>query len=47
MGAWDFIHTHLPPNTKYVGRVRSAVTATGSFKQHKQELDQFMNEAFE
>jgi len=47
MGAWEFIHPYLPKNIRYVGRVRSGVTATGSFKQHKQELDQFMKEAFE
>ena len=46
MGAWEFIQPFLPSGTRYVGRPRSAVTATGSFKQHKQELDHFMNEAF-
>lgn len=47
MGAWEFIRAYLPKETRYVGRERSAVTATGSFKQHKSELDHFMNEAFE
>jgi 2-oxoglutarate dehydrogenase E1 component len=47
MGAWEFIASYLPNQTRYVGRVRSGVTASGSFNQHKQELDQFMKEAFE
>jgi len=53
MGAWEFIQPHiealLPKGAalRYVGRDRSAVTATGSLRQHKVELDHFMNEAFE
>lgn len=53
MGAWDYIHsplTALLPKEaalRYVGRERSAVTATGSQTQHKIELEHFMNEAFE
>ena len=53
MGAWEFIHPYIQallPNgasLRYVGRERSAVTATGSTRQHKLELDRFMNEAFE
>jgi 2-oxoglutarate dehydrogenase E1 component len=53
MGAWEFIQPHLDEllpkeaTLRYVGRARSAVTATGSFRQHKVELDHFMNEAFE
>jgi 2-oxoglutarate dehydrogenase E1 component len=46
MGGWEFLHPHLP-NARYLGRVRNAVTATGSYKQHKQEQDQFINEAFQ
>ncbi len=53
MGAWEFIHPHIEAvlpkgaSLRYVGRERSAVTATGSTRQHKLELDRFMNEAFE
>jgi 2-oxoglutarate dehydrogenase E1 component len=53
MGAWEFIHPHIQAllpkgaSLRYVGRERSAVTATGSMRQHKQELDHFMNEAFQ
>jgi 2-oxoglutarate dehydrogenase E1 component len=53
MGAWEFINPHLcqaipkGASLRYVGRERSAVTATGSTRQHKLELDHFMNEAFE
>lgn len=46
MGAWEFIRDYLPKAT-YVGRDRSPVVATGSYRQHKQELEQFMNKAFE
>lgn len=46
MGAWEFIQKYLP-RANYVGREPSAVTATGSYNQHKQELEQFMNKAFE
>jgi 2-oxoglutarate dehydrogenase E1 component len=52
MGAWEFIHPHIEAllpkgiSLRYVGRERSAVTATGSTRQHKLELDRFMNEAF-
>jgi 2-oxoglutarate dehydrogenase E1 component len=46
MGAWEFVRAYLPEKTSYVGRPRSAVTATGSLRQHKQEFDQFCNEAF-
>ncbi len=53
MGAWEFIHPHIQAllpkgaSLRYVGRERSAVTATGSMRQHKQEVDHFMNEAFQ
>lgn len=52
MGAWEFIQPHLQSllgqgvSLRYVGRARNAVTATGSFRQHKKESEQFMNEAF-
>ncbi len=52
MGAWEFIQPHLQRmlpkvSLRYVGRTRSPVTATGSFKQHARELEQIMKEAFE
>lgn len=42
------IQSSLPKGAvlRYVGRVRSAATATGSHKKHAEELDQFMKEAF-
>ncbi len=46
MGAWEFIRTYLQ-GAIYVGRGRSAVTATGSHRQHKQEFEQFITRAFE
>ncbi|MDE3045388.1 MAG: 2-oxoglutarate dehydrogenase E1 component [Verrucomicrobiota bacterium] len=46
MGAWEFIRDFLP-SARYVGRARSSVTATGSFKQHKEELNHFLQEAFQ
>jgi 2-oxoglutarate dehydrogenase E1 component len=46
MGAWEFIRDYLPKAT-YVGRARSPVVATGSYRQHKQELEHFMDKAFE
>jgi 2-oxoglutarate dehydrogenase E1 component len=46
MGAWEFIRGYLP-KAKYVGRPRSPVVATGSSRQHKLELKQFMDKAFE
>lgn len=53
MGAWEFIRSQLiellpkSASFRYIGRERNAVTATGSFKQHKKEFDHFMNEAFQ
>ncbi len=46
MGAWEFIRDYLP-KAIYVGRERSAVVATGSYRQHKQEVEHFMDKAFE
>jgi 2-oxoglutarate dehydrogenase E1 component len=45
MGAWEFIRDYLP-KASYVGRDRSPVVATGSYRQHKQELQHFMDKAF-
>jgi 2-oxoglutarate dehydrogenase E1 component len=53
MGPWEFLRGELQAllpksvTLRYVGRQRSDVTATGSFQQHKQEWDRFMQEAFE
>jgi 2-oxoglutarate dehydrogenase E1 component len=53
MGALEWmrphLEEHLPKSAKirYVARERSAVTATGSFQQHAQELKQVMKEAFQ
>lgn len=53
MGAWEYLQgplqSLLPKGAtlRYVGRARSDVTATGSFRQHKQEFDRYMQEAFE
>jgi 2-oxoglutarate dehydrogenase E1 component len=52
MGAWEFLSPQLrsllPSQTtlRYIGRERSAVTATGSFRQHTQELARIFKEAF-
>jgi 2-oxoglutarate dehydrogenase E1 component len=48
MGAWEFIKLHLESKhpIRYIGRARSAVTATGSTKQHNQELDRILSEVF-
>ena len=47
MGAWEFLRPQFEANVRYVGRERSCVTASGSFKQHQQEQSHFMQEAFE
>ncbi len=53
MGAWEFISHQfkklLPENIhfRYVGRKRSASTATGSKALHRFEFAKFLNEAFE
>jgi 2-oxoglutarate dehydrogenase E1 component len=52
MGAWEFIQPYIQEllpkqmSLHYVGRERSAVTATGSFRQHAQELERIFKEAF-
>jgi 2-oxoglutarate dehydrogenase E1 component len=52
MGAWEFLapslRASLPQGAplRYIGRPRSAVTATGSFAQHRQEQEKIFNEAF-
>ena len=50
-GAWWFIrdrlHYLLPGRTvRYVGRLASPSPATGSFRQHKEELETILSEAF-
>jgi 2-oxoglutarate dehydrogenase E1 component len=52
MGAWNFVSSHLAEMlepgrvARYVGRDEAASPATGSYKLHQQELDQFLNDAF-
>lgn len=52
MGAWSFVQQQMlplmPPNVilSYVGRARSAATATGSYYLHKKQQQQLMQEAF-
>lgn len=51
MGAWEFIRSYfeewLPEGKlQYVGRGRSAASATGSMSRHKREYERFMNKAF-
>jgi 2-oxoglutarate dehydrogenase E1 component len=44
-GAWDFLRPFLP-HARFVSRPRSASPATGSHKQHLQELSTLLDEAF-
>jgi 2-oxoglutarate dehydrogenase E1 component len=52
MGAWNFVSSRLAGLLAqgraplYVGRDEAASPATGSYKLHQQELDQFLNDAF-
>ena len=46
MGAWEFLQGAWPQKLRYIGRARSAVTATGSHKQHTLELERIMEEVF-
>jgi 2-oxoglutarate dehydrogenase E1 component len=52
MGAWNFMHPQLekllPDNAslEYVGRVRSASPAVGSYALHNQELTELKNKLF-
>lgn len=52
MGAWTFIRDHIEyvigkRTIRYVGRKASASPATGSHTEHKRQLDEFLEEAFE
>jgi 2-oxoglutarate dehydrogenase E1 component len=53
MGAWAFIQDRLPEllgserKLRYVGRPRSASSATGSLKRHQAEQDMLVREALE
>ncbi len=53
MGAWTFMHERLqglvgPQRTlRYVGRPRSASSATGSLKRHEAEQQAVVREALE
>lgn len=48
-GAWNFVRTRLEQELglgfKYVGRKASASPATGSYKEHEEELKEILNEA--
>jgi 2-oxoglutarate dehydrogenase E1 component len=51
MGAWEYIRPCLNENSKslqieYVGRLRSAATAAGSYALHKKQYQKMMEEAF-
>lgn len=49
MGAWESVRPHLAallPTLSYIGRERSASTAVGSYRKHKEELEAILNKAF-
>ena len=56
MGAWYYISRNIEwvleriktksKKLKYVGRSAAAAPASGSLKQHQQQLEKFLNEAF-
>ncbi len=47
MGAWEYIHHCFDRPILYVGRDRSASPAVGSHKQHSQQHELLMQQAFE
>ncbi|KAF3363130.1 2-oxoglutarate dehydrogenase E1 component [Chlamydiales bacterium STE3] len=53
MGAWSYIHSQIMAEDKknrgisYVGRLRSAAPATGSYASHKKEIQTIINKIFD